>query len=148
MIKEGEHEAKVVKYGFGRNAKRVEQASIMFEIVGDADDDRGQRIVYNGLVDDRNSKYTRNALIACGWDGVADVRRIGDALIAAGKVVPITIEHVDWKRDDGQVKKFAAVRGVGFRRELPDMEPCTDEDAKYAMQLLGASASTGDDLPF
>ncbi len=67
-MEKGKHEARPLKYAFGKSAKKgTEMVTCEFQFVGGPND--GKRISWDGYFTEATAKRTMDSLEYCGWDG-------------------------------------------------------------------------------
>jgi hypothetical protein len=75
-MEKGKHEARPLKFTFGKSAKKqTEMVTVEFQFTGGPND--GKRISWNGYFTENAAKRTMDSLEYCGWDGVDLARLTG-----------------------------------------------------------------------
>lgn len=146
---EGNFQAKPVSAELGTNKKGAPELRVEFEIVEGAN--AGRKVSYSGLFNEKSTKYTKQAMLAMGWQGKDANTAVADILKSA-KVVPIEVQIARWENPDtGKVSEWSAVRNVGRFRE--PLKPLASNDVKDVNQWLADVGDVGtadgkSDAPF
>ena len=140
LISEGSYLARAISGGYGKDDNGYRTARVDFELL--AGPDKGQRITYNGRIDNRSAPYVGKDLQAIGWRG--DLDRLSADIEATHLEAVIQIEHKDTK--DG-ARKFAVVRSIG--RGAKPLAKATRADVDEANALLrdALGGAPADDVP-
>lgn len=148
---EGIFQAKPVSAELGANKKGAPELRIEFEIT--EGQYAGRRVSYSGLFTEKSTRYTKQAMLALGWQG-KDARTAPSDIMWAAKVVPIDVQIVRWENPDtGRVSEWSAVRNVGRFRE--PLKPLANRDLADVNQWLNEAGDVGggepqgnSDIPF
>ncbi len=143
LIKDGTFMARALSGAFGLDDKRYPTARIDFELI--AGPDAGQRITYNGRVDNRSAPYVAKDLKSAGWKG-KDLETLSADIDATHVEVPIEIQHKETK--DG-ARMFAVVRSIGRgAKPLVKANASDLKDANDALHnaMAGESPVAVDDI--
>lgn len=146
---EGNFQAKPVSAELGNNKKGAPELRVEFEIAEGAN--AGRKVSYSGLFNEKSTKYTKQAMLAMGWQG-KDVRTAVDDIMKSPKVVPIEVQIARWENPDtGKVSEWSAVRNVGRFRE--PLKPLANNDVKDVNQWLAdvgdvGAPATDEKVPF
>lgn len=108
---EGDFEGRCTKIEFGgdKNGKPIVRGQMT--IVGGPKD--GTTVPYDGKLDEKNIKYTKQHLVALGWQG-KDIRTLVDDVASANKSVPFRVRIARWEKPEGGVKEWISVDSIGF----------------------------------
>lgn len=141
---EGNFNAKPVSAELGTNKKGAPELRIDFEIAEGAN--TGRKVSYSGLFNEKSTKYTKQAMLALGWQG-KDVTTAVDDIMKTPKVVPIEVQIARWENPDtGKVSEWSAVRNVGRYKE--PLKPLAKNDLKDVNQWLAEAGGDNDAAPF
>lgn len=146
---EGNFQAKPVTAELGTNKKGAPELRVEFEITEGPS--AGRKVSYSGLFNEKSTKYTKQAMLAMGWQGKDATTATADILKAA-KVVPIEVQIARWENPDtGKVSEWSAVRNVGrFREPLKPLAGSDVKDVNAWLAEVGdvGTADGGDKIPF
>lgn len=147
---EGNFQAKPVTCELGINKKGAAELSVEFEIVEGPN--AGRKVGYSGLFGEKSAKYTKQAMLAMGWQGKDAGTAVADIMKSA-KVVPIEVQIARWENPaTGKVSEWSAVRNVGRFKE--PLKPLAGGDLKDVNQWLrdvgdvGSNEKGDDSIPF
>jgi hypothetical protein len=145
---EGNFQAKAVSAELGTNKKGAPELRVEFEIVEGPS--AGRRVPYSGLFGEKSTKYTKQAMLALGWQGKG-VSTAADDIMKAVKVVPIEVQIARWENPDtGKVSEWSTVRNVGRFKE--PLKPLAGSDLKDVDKWLADAGDVGgeakSDIPF
>jgi hypothetical protein len=140
----GDFDARAVKPEIGaKGSKPV--VRVKMEIMSDGPH-RGKRLDYEGKLDEKNIKYTKQHMIALGWQG-RTVATFVDDVMKAAKVVPVEVRIAEYTRDDGSVSRWSSIDRIG--RAAAPLAPLAhdkvaDVDSWFAeVGDVGAPAANG-----
>lgn len=140
---EGNFQAKPVTAELGINKKGAPELSVEFEIADGPS--AGRKVAYSGLFGEKSTKYTKQAMLAMGWQG-KDVKTAVDDILGQKKVVPIEVQIARWENPQtGKVSEWSTVRNVGRFKE--PLKPLGGSDLKDVNQWL-EEAGGANDIPF
>ncbi len=107
----GDFQGKCSKFEFGADKNDKPMIRIEMEVVDGAS--KGTRVPYDGKLNPDNIKYTKQALLALGWQG-KDIKTAHADITTSPKTVTFKVEIATWNKPDGSVKQWSAVRSIGF----------------------------------
>lgn len=140
---EGNFQAKAVSAEFGINKKGAPELAVEFEIVDGPS--AGRKVSYSGLFGEKSAKYTKQAMLALGWQGKDAATAVAD-ILKAPKVVPIEVQIARWENPStGKTSEWSTVRNVGRYKE--PLKPIDGRGLGEVNQWL-AEAGGDDQIPF
>lgn len=144
---EGNFQAKPVSAELGRNKKGVPELRVEFEITEGPS--AGRKVPYSGLFNEKSTKYTKQAMLALGWQG-QDARTAPDDILKSAKVSPIEVQIARWENPDtGRVSEWSTVRSVGrFREPLKPLAGRDLADVNQWLTDVGDVGSADEKIPF
>ena len=141
LLISGDFTGKAVKAEFGDDKNGKPKIRIDMQIIGGEHD--GKRCPYDGKLSPDNIKYTKAAMRAVGWRG-DDVTTFASDVEKAALVVPFTTEVANFKRDDGSISEWTAVRKIGGAPPLvkiADKKKIADVN-KWFAEVVGDDSAT------
>lgn len=129
---EGEFEARAIKPEVGTNKNGKPVIRVRMELLNG--DRKGRQLDYEGRLDDKNIKYTKQHMIALGWQG-RSVSTFADDVAKAARTVPVEVRIASFTREDGTVRQWTSIDKIG--RFAPTLAPLerskiADVDAWFA----------------
>lgn len=144
VLFEGDFEARQTKPEFG-GKKGKPFVRVEMEITSDGPH-KGRRLTFEGKLDTKNIKYTKQYMIALGWQGKTSGTFVAD-VTKANLTVPVQVRIASFEREDGTVRQWSSIDKIG-RMTAPldalDADQVRDVDGWFAEAGdVGAPAGGG-----